>query len=94
MGPSQSEEQKNGPPKIFLDDFHNAICFKCHTVNDFSPHDKTQKQWRCLIEANGHAIFAMISWETSYQKKQILEFLLKNAGPCRGEGRDAPANGF
>ncbi|MBC2717699.1 MAG: hypothetical protein HF978_20545 [Desulfobacteraceae bacterium] len=80
------EEQKAGPMKISANDFHNSICFKCHTINDFSPSDKTQKQWRRLIEDDGHAIFENISWETPYQKNQILEFLLENAGTYRAEG--------
>ena len=80
------EEQKAGPPKISVIEFHHSICFKCHTVNDFSPKDKTQKQWRRLIEDDGHAIFKNISWETPDQKSQILEFLLDNAGSYRAEG--------
>jgi hypothetical protein len=80
------EIQKTGPPKFSINDFHSSLCFQCHTVNDFSPSDKTQKQWRRLIEEDGHSIFEEISWDNAYQKNQILEFLIENAGTYRAEG--------
>jgi len=80
------EEQKVGPPRISVTEFYHSICFKCHTVNDFLPTDRTQKQWRRLIEDDGHAIFANISWESPYQKDQVLEFLIENAVSYRAEG--------
>jgi hypothetical protein len=80
------EVQKTGPPKLSLNDFNSSICFKCHTVNDFSPSDKTQKQWRRLLEDDGHSIFEKISWDSPYQKSQILEFFYDNAGNYRAEG--------
>jgi hypothetical protein len=80
------EVQKTGPPKITINDFHSSICFQCHAINDFYPSDKTQKQWRRLLERDGHSIFAKISWESPQQRIQILEFLLENAGTYRAEG--------
>ncbi len=80
------EIQKTGPPKFSINDFHSSICFKCHGLNDFVPSDKTKKQWRRLLEDDGHSIFDQIAWENPYQKSQILEFLLENAGTYRAEG--------
>ena len=80
------EEQKAGPPPITLKEFHTSLCFNCHDISDFSPSDKTRKQWRRLIEEDGHAIFENISWETPFQKHQILKFLVENAGTYRSEG--------
>jgi hypothetical protein len=80
------EEQKSGPSKLSLNHFHDGICFKCHALNDFSPADKTRKEWQYLIEDDGHAIFDNIPWENPWQKKQILEFLIENAGNHRAEG--------
>jgi len=80
------EEQKNGPSMLSNNDFHDSMCFKCHAPNDFSPSDKTRKEWLYLIEDDGHAIFENIPWENPWQKKQILEFLLENAGNHRAEG--------
>lgn len=80
------EEQKTGPSKLSINNFHDSICFKCHAPNDFSPSDKTRKEWRYLIEDDGHAIFENIPWENSMQKKQIVEFLIENAGNHRAEG--------
>jgi len=80
------EEQKAGPPQITLKEFHTSLCFSCHDINDFSPSDKTRKQWRRLIEEDGHAIFENISWETPFQKHQVLQFLIENAGNYRSEG--------
>jgi len=78
--------QSQGPPKIGLKEFDNSLCFRCHNTKDFSPSDKTSKQWRLLIEDNGHAIFDEILWEYPNQKEQILNFLLENAGNYRAEG--------
>lgn len=80
------EEKKTGPAKMSMNDFHSSICFQCHTVNEFSPSDKTRQQWRRMIENEGHAIFKDIPWENTYQKQQILQFLLENAGTYRAEG--------
>lgn len=80
------EDKKEQLTNMSITEFHQTLCFKCHSVADFSPSDKTQKQWRRLIEDDGHAIFENISWETPYQKNQILEFLLENAGNYRAEG--------
>ena len=80
------EERKNGPAKMTINEFHRSLCFNCHGVNDFSPSDRTPKQWRRLIEDDGHAIFENISWDTPFQKNQIAEFLIENAGTYRAEG--------
>jgi len=80
------EIQKTGPPKFSVNDFHSSLCFQCHDVNDFSASDKTQKQWRRFLEEDGHSIFEEIPWENPYQKNQILEFLIENAGTYRAEG--------
>jgi hypothetical protein len=80
------EEQQAGPPEISSADFYNSLCFRCHKTNEFSPADKTLKQWQRLIEADGHAIFAEIPWESPLQKKQILQFLMENAGNYRSQG--------
>jgi hypothetical protein len=80
------EVKKKGPPKFSMNDFHSSLCFKCHTINDVSPSDKTIKQWRRLLEEDGHSIFEQISWESSYQKSQIIEFLYENAGTYRAGG--------
>lgn len=80
------EEQKAGPPQLTLKEFQSSLCFNCHGPNDFSLSDKTRKQWRRLIEEDGHAIFENISWETPFQKHQILQFLIENAGNYRSEG--------
>lgn len=80
------EEQKALPSKLSINDFHDSLCFKCHATSDFSPSDKTRKEWQYLIEDDGHMIFENIPWETPWEKKQILEFLLENAGNHRAEG--------
>lgn len=60
--------------------FSESICFKkCHQSNDFSPADKTRRQWQLLIGENGHAVFKKIPWKNSRQKKHILQYLLKHA---------------
>ncbi|MDA3896910.1 MAG: hypothetical protein PF482_12285 [Desulfobacteraceae bacterium] len=61
-------------------EFENSICFKrCHNTGDFYPSDNTAKQWRLLIDQEGHAIFSDIPWESPQQKEQILDYLLNNA---------------
>ena len=80
------EIQKTGPPKFSINDFHSSLCFQCHTINNFSPSDKTQKQWRRLLEEDGHSIFEEIPWDNPYQKNQIFDFLIENAGAYRAEG--------
>ena len=60
--------------------FEHSVCFlQCHHQHKVSPADKTQKQWRLLIEDNGHDIFRPIQWESPEQKKVILNFLLQHA---------------
>ena len=80
------EDRKNEPAKMTINEFHCSVCFNCHDIHDLSPSDKTPKQWRRLIEDDGHAIFENISWDTPLQKNQILEFLIENAGAYRAEG--------
>jgi len=65
--------------KILKQEFDNAVCFKCHTKNDFRASDHTQKQWRMLIEEDGHAIFSKIPWKDDIQKETTLNYLLINA---------------
>ena len=61
-------------------EFDSAVCFKkCHYKDDFSPADKTRKQWHRLIENNGHDIFKKISWENPQQKEYVLIYLYENA---------------
>jgi hypothetical protein len=68
-------------------DFENSICFmRCHQKGAFSPSDKTEQQWRMLIEKDGHDIFERIVWESSQQKKQILNYLIEHAGSSGAEG--------
>jgi hypothetical protein len=80
------ETRKSAPAKLSFLHFHESICFRCHARDDFSPTDKTLKEWRYFIENDGHGIFAPIPWESPSQKKQILEFLLDHAGNNRAEG--------
>lgn len=62
-------------------EFENSICFKrCHNFDQIHPSDKTAKQWRLLIEKDGHAIFSRIPWKTPEQKEKVLDYLLQNAG--------------
>lgn len=69
-----------GQRQFESDGFSEAICFKkCHQPTDFSPADKTRKQWRLLIGEDGHAIFKKIDWDSPRQKKRVMHYLLKNA---------------
>jgi hypothetical protein len=67
-------------------DFETSVCFKCHQTTDFKPSEKTEQQWRMLIEKNQHEIFKKIVWEYPDQKKQILDYLVKHAGGSGAEG--------
>ena len=59
-------------------DFENSVCFmRCHQKGAFSPSDKTEQQWRMLIEKDGHDIFAKIVWESTQQKEQMLNYLIE-----------------
>ncbi|MDZ7832684.1 MAG: hypothetical protein U5L07_13095 [Desulfobacterales bacterium] len=79
------EEKEKSLPPLPQNEFKNAICFKrCHTEKDFSPSQKTRKQWIILIEKNGHAIFRKIPWESPEQKDQILIYLLRHARDANG----------
>ncbi|MGM0453419.1 MAG: hypothetical protein ACQERN_09675 [Thermodesulfobacteriota bacterium] len=61
-------------------EFSESICFKkCHQPADFSPAEKTRKQWRLLIGEDGHAIFKEINWESTRQKQRVMQYLLENA---------------
>ncbi len=61
-------------------EFENSICFKrCHSIDEIHPADKTAKQWRLLIEKEGHAIFSRIPWKNPEQKEKVLDYLLQNA---------------
>jgi hypothetical protein len=61
-------------------EYDSAVCFKkCHYKNDFSPSDKTRKQWQLLIEKNGHDIFEKISWENSLKRDYVLIYLYENS---------------
>lgn len=61
-------------------EFENSICFRrCHNKNALHPDDNTAKQWRLLIEKDGHSIFRDIPWESQQEKQKILDYLLKNA---------------
>ena len=59
-------------------EFEKSVCFKrCHQPNDIYASDHTEKQWRLIIEQDGHAIFSEIFWESPEQKAAVLNFLLK-----------------
>ena len=74
--PVSSEEHS----AILKAEFDSAVCFKkCHRRDDFSPSDKTRKQWQRLIENNGHDIFERISWENPQKKEYVLIYLYENA---------------
>ena len=61
-------------------EFENSICFKrCHSPEEIHPSDKTAKQWRLLIEKEGHSIFSKIPWKNPEQKEKVLDYLLQNA---------------
>lgn len=71
---------RNEYNQFIKQEYDNSICFKqCHSRNDFSVSDKTEKQWRLLIEDDGHAIFNIIPWEKPPSKEKILKYLLNNA---------------
>ncbi|MDA8404925.1 MAG: hypothetical protein M0Z56_12150 [Desulfobacteraceae bacterium] len=84
---SPSTIQKIPPPispeqysAMLKAEYDSSVCFKkCHSRNDFSPSDKTKKQWRLLIEKNGHDIYEKISWENPQKKDYILIYLYENA---------------
>ena len=81
------KEMPGIPEKFQKIDFENSVCFRrCHQVNDINPSDKTEQQWRMLIEKNGHDIFKKIMWESSDQKEKTLIYLLKHAGGSGAEG--------
>ena len=81
------KEMPGIPEKFKKIDFDNSVCFRrCHQVNDFNPSDKTEQQWRMLIEKDGHDIFKKIVWESRDQKEQTLHYLLKHAGGSSAEG--------
>jgi len=78
----------NAPPPLSAEEYsavikaeyNSSVCFiKCHQKNDFSPSDKTRKQWQRLIEKNGHDIFETISWENALEKDYVLIYLYENA---------------
>ncbi|MBC2717698.1 MAG: hypothetical protein HF978_20540 [Desulfobacteraceae bacterium] len=72
--------------QILNQEFDNSICFKrCHNKNDIKPSDNTVKQWRLLIEEDGHAIFGKILWENDKQKEAVLNYLFNNAGNSKPE---------
>jgi hypothetical protein len=46
-----------------------------------------EKQWRLLLEENGHTIFDIIPWKNAQAKEKILQYLVNNAcnsGPSAG----------
>ncbi len=58
-------------------EFENSICFKqCHNTGDFYPSDNTAKQWRLLIDQEGHTIFSDIPWENPQQKEDAGQVLI------------------
>jgi hypothetical protein len=80
---------KSSPPELqnkMDQEFANSVCFKqCHKSGDFYPSDNTAKQWQLLIGQDGHAIFSDIEWKSPQQKKDILDYLLKNSKQTRPE---------
>ena len=85
LSPSLTAPESGETPDAAFDrkmqyDFENSICFKkCHRKNDFHPSGHTAKQWRLLIEADGHAIFEEIKWAGPQEKEEILNYLLRHA---------------
>lgn len=70
--------------QIIQQNYERSVCFKrCHNRNDFSAGAYTLKQWRLLIEKDGHALFCKIPWDDSYEKEKILKYLLKTASSQR-----------
>ncbi|MDA3897109.1 MAG: hypothetical protein PF482_13290 [Desulfobacteraceae bacterium] len=69
-------------------EYENSVCFKrCHNNNDFLISDYSEKQWRLLLEENGHTIFDIIPWKNAQAKEKILQYLVNNAcnsGPSAG----------
>ncbi len=86
VAPLPVKISKNEYNQIIKQEYDNSICFKrCHSRNDFSTPDNTEKQWRLLIEDDGHAIFNTIPWENPQIKDKIVMYLLNNAGNSRPE---------
>jgi hypothetical protein len=87
VGLAFAEANQSTTGKMYRKQFNNSICFiKCHQPNSFSPSDKSKQQWEFLIEKNGHAIFEDIPWENEQQKKQIIDYLLRNSKGFLKEG--------
>lgn len=85
--PATPEEKPRTLLKFNKDDFENSVCFRrCHQLNNFTPSEKTEQQWRMLIEKNGHDIFKKIVWESPDQKEQTLFYLINHAGSPGDEG--------
>ncbi|PIP42602.1 MAG: hypothetical protein COX19_00570 [Desulfobacterales bacterium CG23_combo_of_CG06-09_8_20_14_all_51_8] len=86
LSPSLTAPEKkitNAPLKthpITDQNFRDSVCFKrCHSATDFHPSDNTARQWRLLIEDDGHALFEEIPWESLQEKEEILNYLLNNS---------------
>lgn len=66
--------------------YRDSVCFKrCHNISDFQPADHTARQWRLLIEKDGHSLFDEIPWQSQAEKEQVLNYLLeksKNTSPA------------
>jgi hypothetical protein len=71
------------PREIYLRNlslaFQQAVCFECHKRKDIDATTKTQKQWRVLIEDNGHEIFQSIPWSNPEEKRNVMQHLLEHA---------------
>lgn len=78
--PEKEKKTSSQNPVIVDQKFQNSVCFKrCHSVSDFHPGDHTVRQWRRLIEDNGHALFEEIPWESQKEKEELLNYFLENA---------------
>jgi hypothetical protein len=70
--------------QIIKQNYENSVCFKrCHSRNDFSAGAYSVKQWRLLIEKDGHAIFCKIPWSSSQEKEKVIKYLSKTASNHR-----------
>ena len=79
-----STSKQTRPKPIPEDKFSGSVCFvKCHTPGSIDPSNYTMKQWRLLIEQDGHDVFDKIPWKNKTEKEQIYLFLIQHASDAR-----------
>ncbi len=81
----EASTSKQAPPKpISRDKFSNSICFtRCHSPGSIVPSNYTMKQWRLLIDQDGHDVFEKIPWKSKKEKEEIYLFLLQHASDAK-----------